>query len=71
MEMQLQAVVDKAKKGGVLYRVADTVGYSKNVEQVFKGFGPNAKHLVLGVFGEDCPEHWIWDELIYAGFRRG
>jgi hypothetical protein len=69
--MQLQAVVDKAKKGGVLYRVADTVGYSKNVEAVFKSFGPNALHLVLGVYGKDCPEGWIWQDLIHAGFSRG
>lgn len=68
--MKLQPVVDKAKQGGVLYRVADGVGYSKNPEQVFKGFGVNAKHLVLGVYADDCPENWIWQDLIDAGFGR-
>jgi hypothetical protein len=68
--MDLQRVVDKCVKGGALFRVADEVRHAKNVEAVFKAFGPNALAMVISVYGENCSPAYVWEDLAHAGFAR-
>ena len=69
--MYLGKIVDKCVAGGVLFRVADQCAVSTNVEQVFKAFGVNAKHIIIGVYEKGCPKSLVWEDLADAGFTAG